>query len=340
MNLISDKNLQLFRKNYENLEHPYAFLKDQFSKFENRIYKEFPKEYEKFSKGTEWKNLNRFYSVISELKVASYLKRKCNVKFNEYGGEENRRMPDIGADGLSIEVNLPSKSIPYMAFLSFNLRKIKEDFYFFNHTFDRLPSIGGLKGEDGAVELFKKIKGKIENEETPEEGKRILYEDNKNRICCGLTSFRSEFIAGAGVNSLRYYLRESVCNKIDKEFEDDDGKKMLGLKNGLASHRPNILWTEFGLINDVEIALSDSKAYPEIETLLKNRALPKNLDAQLISISSVGSLYDDSCSHMPKFFLFLNNTEGKSVIRSFLEKLSFPNLKTYECQCYWEDLPY
>ena len=318
-----------FKKECPFFPHPYEYLHQDFKPLEEAISRVNNHSLHQRIcdlKGTD--EVTKFYGLISELKVALLLHEKgINFECSKEGGN-SRATPDFKVmnDGeyLYIEVNTPLKSIPHTDSIE---RKFKNNNRNRNKFIvaNRLPKI---ENYSDAESVFNAIEFAIKNSND----NSVFYEDEEREIRFWYNepfNTYSGFNRDKITNLIRHFLNESITNKIDREKSNEEKIK---LKNNLNNSHPNILWSEFNFLLNVQEAIAELHIISEdvLTEIFSAHSLPKDIDAQTISISNLTDSFKITANgYLPLFYIFINeNSKYKENIKSFIDKI-LPNVNQF-----------
>ena len=303
--LYTDFNFGKFFNKYD-ARHPYEIWMNSpnnsnsleaFNLIEKILseYQNIPIIQEKIKKlNTEILDLQTFYTFLTEIKVANFLKKKFGVNF--IPEKKNEPTPDlcinINSESIYVEINTRLKTLPYVLLLENNLnillKNLKISKFAKVKSNDFLPK--AKINKDNFQLIFKLCKERIINGwDDP-----ILFKDNELNLTVEVINgiSYSERINGNGLKTFEVYLHESLDAK--------NGK------NNLDKYHPNILWTEVLYQTDFQLIEHDL-----INIFPSNICFLKSLDAQIITICSFNSDYGQIDEH--NSYLILNESRKESI---------------------------
>ncbi|HNF57875.1 MAG TPA: hypothetical protein PKN83_26660 [Leptospiraceae bacterium] len=318
-----------FKTKYPLFPHPYEYLYQDFKPLEGAISKvNNHLLHQRICDLSGTDEVTKFYGLISELKVALLI-HKNGFKFEcSKEGGNTKAAPDFKVitefGEIYIEVNAPLKSMPYISSIE---RKFKDTSRTWFNITDRLPKINNYS--DAEI-VFNSILFAIQNSDQ----NFVFYEDEERSIKFWYNEPRniySGFSKDKITNLIRHFLYESITDKIDKEKTTEE--KII-LRNNLNNSHPNILWSEFNFLHNFQGAIveltSVSSSRTSLSEIFSAHSLPKDIDAQIISISNLTDSYQSAATtYFPLFYIFINkNSKNFKNIKAFIDKI-LPNVNQF-----------
>ena len=276
-----------------------------------------------------FQNPTDFFGFVTEVKAAHHLRARCSpLGFIE--ASDSHPTPDLVADGIYVEINTPIKRFPEIVRLREELNKLDGRIRL-ERTFWTPAEV--IEDYEAVILAVKAKLHELRNQELRDYPIVLWRSPTSGRPLVTLYLNSGEYHPEVVINAhgdpsytLDVYLNESLKAKIAGAMQNG----RLPLKNGLDHFHPNVLWSELLYLQDFSIGLT----MRDIDW--SRRGLPKNLDAQIITVCGIDAGYD-----APHDLILLMNgsasTDRISSLEAFFSR-AFPGREPIVLTRFSEDL--